>query len=541
MGSAPSSGESRLQRQRRRQLLEAARSRYQSLSYQEKGALVDELVELSGYHRKSVLRLLRQQPADHGGPPARAGADHDSAAALGRRRYGPEVVQLLETLWEASDHLCGKRLAAVLPTLVHALERHGHLEIEPALKALLLQVSPATIDRLLAPARSAQGGQHRRRRSRIVTGVRRRTTVRTFNGWKGVEPGWFEMDLVAHCGGRMEGPFLWTLVLTDVASGWSECVPLPSRDGLLVRSALQELRKLIPMPLRGIDVDNDTAFMNEELERWCAEARKPVELTRSRAYKSNDQAWVEQKNGMLVRRVVGHRRLEGAQQLERLCQLYAALRLFTNIYQPSAKRIPFEEGDIREGRRPRRRHDEPLTPADRLLRWSGMGRRGRQRIEALQQQCDPVALLETIRHNQAALVNGEREPDHRRESASTTSQELDTFLNSLRLLWQRSEPAKRGGWQAPTRTYRTRADPTLGCWHLVLEWLLADPLLTGQQAMQRLEREQPGLYGGSLRTLQRRMTDWRVANAEQVVGMQMEAFQEQENNQLNREEEPKQR
>jgi hypothetical protein len=230
-----SSCESRLQRQRRRQLLEAARSRYQLLSYQEKGALVDELVELSGYHRKSVLRLLRQQPADHGGPPARAGTDHESAAAIGRRRYGPEVVQLLETLWEASDHLCGKRLAAVLPTLVEALERHGHLEIEPVLKRLLLQVSPATIDRLLAPARSAQGGQHRRRRSRIVTGVRRRTTVRTFNGWKGVEPGWFEMDLVAHCGGRMEGPFLWTLVLTDVASGWSECVPLPSRDGLLVR------------------------------------------------------------------------------------------------------------------------------------------------------------------------------------------------------------------------------------------------------------------------------------------------------------------
>jgi hypothetical protein len=176
--------------------------------------------------------------------------------------------------------------------------------------------------------------------------VRRRTTVRTFNGWKGVEPGWFEMDLVAHCGGRMEGPFLWSLVLTDVASGWSECVPLPGRDGLPVRSALQELQKLMPMPLRGIDVDNDTAFMNEELERWCAEARKPVELTRSRAYKSNDQAWVEQKNGMLVRRVVGHRRLEGTKQLERLCQLYAALRLFTNIYQPSAKRIPLRRATL---------------------------------------------------------------------------------------------------------------------------------------------------------------------------------------------------
>jgi hypothetical protein len=495
---------------------------------------VDELVELSGYHRKSVLRLLRQQPANHGGFPDRAGADHDSAPAAGRsRRYGADVVQLLEVLWEASDHLCGKRLAAVLPTLVPALERHGHLEIGPALRQKLLQVSPATIDRLLAPARSAQGEQHRRRRSRIVTGVRRRTTVRTFNGWKGVEPGWFEMDLVAHCGGRMEGPFLWTLVLTDVASGWSECVPLPGRDGLLVRSALQELQKLMPMPLRGIDVDNDTAFMNEELERWCAEARKPVELTRSRAYKSNDQAWVEQKNGMLVRRVVGHRRLEGTQQLERLCQLYAALRLFTNIYQPSAKRIPFEESDARDGRRPRRRHDQPLTPADRLLGWRGLGRKGRQQIEALQQHCDPVALLETIRSNQSALINGEREPAVVMES-SDTNQELTAFLSSLRLLWQQSEPAKRGGWQVPTRTYRTRVDPTLSCWPLVLAWLMADPMLTGQQAMHRLEREEPGLYVGSLRTLQRRMADWRVAHAEQVMGQQMGAIQEQENSQLNK-------
>ena len=541
MAPTSSSSEKRLLRQRRRQLLDAARSRYQALSYQGKTELVDELVEISGYHRKSVLRLLRQQQADHGGPPAGADAGDVSAQAVGRRRYGPEVVQLLESLWEASDHLCGKRLAAVLPTLVPALERHGHLEIKPPLKELLLQVSPATIDRLLAPAREAQSGLHRRRRSRIVTGVRRRTAVRTFNGWKGVEPGWFEMDLVAHCGGRMEGPFLWTLVLTDVASGWSECVPLPSRDGLLVRSALEELQKLMPLPLRGLDVDNDTAFMNEELERWCVEARQPVELTRSRAYKSNDQAWVEQKNGMLVRRVVGHRRLEGTQQLERLCQLYAALRLFTNIYQPSAKRIPFEEGDLRESRRPRRRHDEPLTPADRLLRWGGMGRKGRQLIEKLQQQCDPVALLETIRHNQAALVNGDNEPGLTGDSASSNTQELDTFLNSLRLLWQRSEPAKRGGWQAPPRTYRTRVDPTLDCSHLVLEWLLADPLLTGKQEMQRLEHEQPGLYGGSLRTLQRRMTAWRVAHAEQVVGMQMGAFQAQENQQLNRKGEPKQR
>ena len=212
--------------------------------------------------------------------------------------------------------------------------------------------------------------------------------------------------------------------------------------------------------------------MNEDLERWCAEAAKPVELTHSRAYKSNDQAWVEQKNALLVRRVVGHRRLEGPQQLERLCQLFAGLRLFTNIYQPSAKRIPSEESDRREGRRPRRRHDQPLTPADRLLRWSGISRQNRQRIEALQQQCDPVDLLETIRWNQAALVNGESEPSSEIDR-SASNQDLNAFLGSLRLLWRQSEPAKRGGWDVPKRTYRPRVDPSL---------------LTGQQAMQRLEQ-----------------------------------------------------
>ena len=120
------SADRRAQRQRRQQHLEAARSRYPALSYQGKGALVDELVELSGFHRKSVLRLLRQQPADHGGPPARSDAGHDSAEVGRSRRYGPDVVQLLETLWEASDHLCDKRLAAELPILMTALERHGY-------------------------------------------------------------------------------------------------------------------------------------------------------------------------------------------------------------------------------------------------------------------------------------------------------------------------------------------------------------------------------------------------------------------------------
>ncbi|MFN7894580.1 MAG: hypothetical protein ACK5Q6_00225 [Cyanobacteriota bacterium] len=214
-----------------------------------------------------------------------------------------------------------------------------------------------------------------------------------------------------------------------------------------------------------------------------------------------------------------------------LCKLFAALRLFTNIYLPSAKRIPFEESDRREGRRPRRRHDQPLTPADRLLRWRGLNRQHCQSTEALQQQCDRVDLLETIRWNQAALVNEESEPTSESDR-SASNQYLNAFLGSLRLLWRQSEPGKRGGWDMPKGTYRTRVDPTLGCWPLVLPWLMADPLLKGQQAMQRLEQDYPGLYLGSLHTLQRRMGEWRVTHAEQVVGQQMEAIRDHENSQL---------
>jgi len=216
--------------------------------------------------------------------------------------------------------------------------------------------------------------------------VQRRTPVRTFNGWGEVkEAGWLEIDLVAHCGKWMEGRFLWTLVATDMATGWSECLPLLNRDGASVMAALRMLEELLPFPLRGIDVDNDGAFLNAPLEQWCEKHQPRIELTRSRAYQSDDQAWVghpsesresiprdslgtpvEQKNGMLIRRVVGSQRLEGLGAAELLGELYGALRLFTNLYQPSFKL----KETIREGAKLKRRHHPPRTPQERLLALS---------------------------------------------------------------------------------------------------------------------------------------------------------------------------
>lgn len=228
-----------------------------------KKALVDELVVITGYRRKSVLRALNRKPIP---------ADGDGAWAEPYRhhrcRYGPEVMEALVPLREASDRLCGKRLQALLPLHLESLERHGHLVLDPEVREKLITISSAMIDRMLAPVRKTSPGNGWRKPPRVRSAVQRRTPVRTFNGW-------------------------------------GECLTLLSRDGASVMAAMRMLEELLPFPLRGIDVDNDGAFLNAPLEQWCEKHQPPIALTRSRAYQSNDQAWVEQKNGMLIRRAAG--------------------------------------------------------------------------------------------------------------------------------------------------------------------------------------------------------------------------------------------
>ena len=386
--------------QRRRAALEAARRRYGDLSAPGKRTLLDELELLTGYHRKSLLRLLNRRASPE--PQADQRIEEEAAAKPHpRRRYGPEAAAALVPLWEASDRLCGKRLAALLPLLVESLERHGHLSLEPVVREQVLAMSSATIDRLLAPMRKASGGNQWRRPQRAYSAVRRRVPVRTFRGWEDHhEPGWLEIDLVAHCGGRMQGPFLWTLVATDIATGWCESVPILVRDGAVVLTALQLIRRQLPFPLRGIDADNDPVFMNSLMEAWCDRPGKQIVLTRSRAYQSNDQAWVEQKNGMLVRRVVGYQRLEGLEAAQVMGELYGALRLFTNLFQPSFKLKASE----RHGARIKRQHHPPRTPLQRLIKSGMLPTEQAHTLQDQQRRTDPVALLNTIRRCQGQLA-----------------------------------------------------------------------------------------------------------------------------------------
>ena len=159
--------------------------------------------------------------------------------------------------------------------------------------------------------------------------VRRRVPVRTFADWHDPEPGFLEVDLVVHCGESMAGSFASTLVLTDIASGWIECIALLVREGSLIVDALERLRVTLPFPLRGIDTDNGSEFINEVLITFCAD--HGIEFTRSRPYRKNDQAWVEQKNGSVVRRLVGYGRLEGIAAGEALSRLYSASRLIREL------------------------------------------------------------------------------------------------------------------------------------------------------------------------------------------------------------------
>ncbi|MGH7703723.1 MAG: integrase catalytic domain-containing protein, partial [Gemmatimonadales bacterium] len=324
------------------ELIQAVQERYKLGTRHEKRRILDEFIALTGYHRKHAIRLLADvHPGCVDPHPPR------------ERVYGKAVREALIVLWEASDRVCGKRLKPLLPILINALERHGHLYLDPEVRSRVLAASPATIDRVLAPTRAAIGGKVRRRAA--TPAIRRSVPVRTFADWKEPKPGFMETDLVAHSGPSMAGSFVHTLVLTDVATGWTECVPLVVRTAALVVDAVARLREVLPFPLLGIDVDNGSEFLNETLLAFCQE--NTIEFTRSRPYHKNDQAWVEQKNGAIVRKLVGYGRMEGLHAAKALMRLYAASRLFVNFFQPSFKLA----SKTRVGARVTKRYHTPAT------------------------------------------------------------------------------------------------------------------------------------------------------------------------------------
>ncbi len=483
----------------RRELVRAVGERYRAGSRGEKRRILDEFVAVTGWHRKHAIRMLNVE-----------GSERDARRSPRRRVYDHVIQQALLVLWEASDRICAKRLRPLLPTLVAALEQHGHLRLDPEVRARLLKVSAATIDRLLAEPRAAAQGRALTR-SPPRKSVRSGVSVRTFADWHDPVPGCMEADLVAHCGTTADGSFVNTLVLTDLATTWTECVPIVVKGGTLIVEALDRLRESMPFPLRSFDTDNGSEFINETVIAYCA--KHGIEFTRSRPYRKNDQAWVEQKNGAIVRRLVGYGRLEGLVAAETLGRLYAASRLFVNFFQPSFKLVE----KVRVGGRVVKKYQTPSTPCERLLASPAIPDATKERLLTVRAALDPLRLLDEIRarqHQLAALAAGTTV-----HVAATNDANLEKFLAGLGTAWQTGEVRPTHAKKPrPARHWRTRPDPLLTAWPLVRSWLEAEPDRTAKALFLRLQQEQPGAFAdGLLRTMQRRVSSWRVAEAKRLV------------------------
>jgi len=401
----------------RAELTNVVRRRYSAATGAAKRKILDEFVAITGYHEKSAIRALNAEPiAKRRQTRVRASLYDEAARAA------------LIVLWEASDRVCGKRLRALLPILLPALERNGHLHLGEPMRQKILAMSASTIDRLLRAPRSAT---HLKKRRRAMPDVRRRVPVRTFADWNEPPPGSMEMDCVAHCGDANRGSYVNSLVLTDIASGWTEAAPLVVRESGLLVETLERIRQGLPFALRALDVDNGSEFVNESLINYCLS--HGIELTRSRPYRKNDQAWIEQKNGAVVRKLLGYRRFQGIAAAQAITRLYGASRLFVNFFQPSFKLAEKH----RQGAQVSKRYHPPQTPCERLLQAESLPEAAKTTLREVVSALDPLKLLEEIRAVQAYLVtlaDGETPPSEIAEPP-----DLSAFVASLSSAWRAGE------------------------------------------------------------------------------------------------------
>ncbi len=369
--------------QSKRELLAEVAPRYRAASRSDKRRILDEFVASTSYHRKYATQLLNHPPKTR-----RRKKRH------GNRRYGLEVKQALIQIWRVANCICAKRLVPGLKEFVDALERHGELQLEPATQALLLSLSAATADRLLRSER-------RQRRGLATTTpgtlLRRAIPVRTFADWSETRPGFLEVDLVAHCGTTTRGEYLHTLTLTDVATGWTECLPVLNRGQRAVKQAIDRARPRLPFPMLGLDSDNGAEFINAHLLRYCEQEQ--ITFTRSRPFKKNDQAYVEQKNWSVVRQFVGYDRFEGPVAYRRLESLHDVLHLYINFFQPVMKLTTKQ----RVGSQVKKRYDTAATPYQRVLDSDQVAGEIQQRLREQYQSLNPAALWRTIEKLQNEL------------------------------------------------------------------------------------------------------------------------------------------
>jgi len=354
------------------------RSRYFKASKEAKGKMLDEFTQVAGLHRKAAIRLLNRR------------SNPRLNQKRGRaREYDTGVAATLKQIWEASDLLCSKRLKPFIPEMVKVLRQHGELRIDASMEVKICRMSPSTIDRLLRPCRRL-GGRRSLSTTKPGSLLKSAIPIRTFADWQENKPGFMETDLVAHCGESTEGFYLNTLCAVDVASGWTECLPVWGKGQLQVRQAVHRMRQRLPFPLLGVDSDNGSEFINQYFYTYCRQEK--ITFTRSRSYKKNDSCHVEQKNGNVVRRLVGYDRYTSKSAFECLERTYSLVRLYQNFFQPTMKLI----SKTRHGAKVYKLYETARTPHQRLLQSGVLTEAKRAELVAIYHGLNPVLLLKQI-------------------------------------------------------------------------------------------------------------------------------------------------
>lgn len=367
------------------ELVAALGPRYQQANRTEKQRILDELIATTGYHRKYAIQVLNH-------PPRR----RKRKRRAGQTKYTGPVRVALEQVWRTANCICGKRLVPVLPQYIEALERHGELKLDEETRAQLLSISPATVDRLLKRVR-ARIKPHGLSATKPGILLKHTIPIRTFAQWDDAQPGFMEIDLVAHCGDSTRGEYLNSLDMVDVCTRWVELTALINRSQATVSAAIAATQTRLPYALLGLDSDNGSEFINNDLKRFCEQEH--ITFTRCRPYKKNDQAYVEQKNWTAVRQMVGYDRYEGEAACAALRALYQPLRLYLNFFQPVMVLLEKQ----RNGAKVTKRYDQAKTPYQRILDTPAVPEEAKARLRQIYPTLNPAALLRQIEARQEAL------------------------------------------------------------------------------------------------------------------------------------------
>lgn len=387
----------------KRSIIDRTWQRYRKATKQQKGQILVEFCSTTNYTRHYAAWVLK-----HWSMTVRTKiSGHEVCYRVGARvalprtgrprTYDEAFIIALKELWSLFDYLCGKRLVPLLRELIALLCTSGSFTCSQEVQGLLASVSPATVDRVLAPERK-KFLVHGTSITRPGSLLKHQIPLRTFSDWDDVTPGFVEADLVAHDGGSAFGDFLCTLTLTDVATGWTESIAVLNKAQKHVFPGLQALRNALPFPLLGLNTDNGSEFINDHLARYCAQEH--ILFTRSRPYKKNDNCFVEQKNYSVVRRSVGYARYDSPEACTALNALYARLRLLSNFVYPSMKLV----SKTRSGAKVSKIYDTPTTPFRRVLAAQNLSDSVKHSLASQYASFNPLTLAKEFKVLQDALL-----------------------------------------------------------------------------------------------------------------------------------------